>query len=1602
MFRYEPSLEADVDVAPADPQDSQPATWAWTCELVTRYGRSGATCRVTYRLQTTGQRQVEVRLPPRAQLQQLLVDGREVRTSAAGESPHVDVLLPADVRYPTLEVVYRDPGAVLPWGAGEVRPATPNLAGVPVLCQSWTVWLPPDYRVSPVRPPTHALNADSLGERLFGPLWRGAGHPFQLFSEQDWAALAESSGEQRALQSGEDCLAALGRIHLELAETTAQDPSWSQLLSAYQALASANESGAAPPLYVDSAALAAAAVSPQTLAPKLNDAAAAEPPGDVGAELLQAANLILLAGPERIVLTTRRGSLPAATRLTPTNRGVWVMEPASMQATQGNPTEQPTSLELWLSGSAASGAPWHVGSNQSFAGLEDAGWNVYRFDLDPQQAPECTVMQPALFGMLGWSLLLMSAALVFALAARRPAWLVLLVGAAACAACLAAEPYTPLATGALLGALLACGFVAALAPRRRSHAVVAEAARHSGDTTRSMRVAGALLLAVWGGTIAGSSLAAEPPAPHGLTPAPVLYPVIIPVDQDRRPSLGYVWIPPEFDDALREREKLVAGPPHPVRLLRSEYECRLEWQGETLKAESLAAVIEFSVGGEITKPTQISIPLAREGLDLTDAQLAGQRANIEFDKPQDRLLITVDRAGDYLLELRFRPQNHLAGRHTSISARVPRVARSRLRIQVPPGASGVETPSALGSSVFDESSGELVADLGPADRLHVTWPTSGGLEPKRSDLAVEELLWLKVQRPGSVVVDARFRFRREGLIDHVRLTADRRLRPLPAGAESPISEIHDEQHSPDAELKTFHIAVDPPVENEAVLQFSFLLTDASGVGSLRLPHLQAVADRTTSRRMAVNVHPPLEFEQTGQLAALPVDAFVREWGASATESPDLAFDLPKDATPAWSLSTRPKSPRTVVEQATTLVELGRGEAFVDFTADLLTQDGSVFQHRLILPAELNVESVSVKGQEDTAARWSRSADGTLTVLLNRRVTGPQQFSLQARSALENGRFALPQIEFVDAPSASNEYYVQRSPDVQVECNPSDELELVAEVAAELAGRYARSGLRFVAGFRRTSSDPLLACVFEVSPNQPQTSCRSILALRRAGGRWNVENTLRLNVKDGQLDELWLDVSERLAEPLQLEPPADYEVQTVPGQKTRRRVVIRPEQPIRGNATIVLRAALSTQGGEPVNGAEVVPLEMNELELFIVVPRQAEAQSFVWQPRGVQGASLPEGEPMPEVGDEAAVWRAGTPPFSLTLKQSEPLASVPAQVHLADIHFAWGEAGDCRGLAVFDLEPAGLTSCVLVLPPECRLVHASVAGLPATIASQGDHHWRLLLGPAQLPQRIAVVSEGRLPPSGSARSIPAPSLEGISVERTLWTLYPPAGRAVRTDDADTLENHLLRRYESITRLLDRGANVAVEQSSQDVERWYLPWSRRLVALHRVIARSSGNGDSALSELQSMDEVEQRLKVRPAGTAAVEEREIWNLTMPDTESPVRCTLTGSGGGMLDVQESVPANSDWGVRVVACILIGAASLLVFLLALRGPLGDWLHRWPHAVGVLVGLAWWLWLTPSLLGWGIVLLSVISAIRSPWKVQRRTPALVPLSNVSRRASSSS
>jgi hypothetical protein len=67
---------------------------------------------------------------------------------------------------------------------------------------------------------------------------------------------------------------------------------------------------------------------------------------------------------------------------------------------------------------------------------------------------------------------------------------------------------------------------------------------------------------------------------------------------------------------------------------------------------------------------------------------------------------------------------------------------------------------------------------------------------------------------------------------------------------------------------------------------------------------------------------------------------------------------------------------------------------------------------------------------------------------------------------------------------------------------------------------------------------------------------------------------------------------------------------------------------------------------------------------------------------------------------------------------------------------------------------------------------------------------------------------------------------------------------------------------------------------------------------------------------------------------------------------------------------------------VLVATAAAVVGLRRRRGL--TMLQRWPHAVGLLIGLAWWWWLHPSVVGLAIAGGNVAWGLRSIWLRRRK------------------
>jgi hypothetical protein len=303
-----------------------------------------------------------------------------------------------------------------------------------------------------------------------------------------------------------------------------------------------------------------------------------------------------------------------------------------------------------------------------------------------------------------------------------------------------------------------------------------------------------------------------------------------------------------------------------------------------------------------------------------------------------------------------------------------------------------------------------------------------------------------------------------------------------------------------------------------------------------------------------------------------------------------------------------------------------------------------------------------------------------------------------------------------------------------------------------------------------------------------------------------------------------------------------------------------------------------------------------------------------------------------------------------------------------------------------------------------------AAIPLAGPETAQHRWLLPLRSRHLPQRVEVVYAGThwSRNDGRADRLEAPGLASIDrpdvalpTDRTLWTVvhapqFAP-DQAGGQSTSTALEQELVR-LRHLTALLRMSSQRAAE-APRDLDRWYRVWARRWVASESQVRRELAGGrapadrDAAVAELDALREAQEEIARQRDAADVVAELSalpaladgpvaLWRGSY-DRQSVCTRVICGAEGALLSVKQKPTDVTPHSRRLLAALGIGTVALaLVVVLCRLGGLAL-LRRWPRVAGVAVGLAWWLWLKPSILGLAIVALSLLVVRRAKAGPQR-------------------
>jgi hypothetical protein len=1615
VYRYDPSQDCRISVRHSPEAIAAATAWVWSCDLVTRHYRDGTTLHVAeYRVEGVGAGQMILTAPEPVEWLSARIDGREV--PLALEDAHVaqvKIPLPRDARFPTVQVRYVTRGKPLR-AFGEIAAVWPD-CDQRVFRRNWVAWLPPGLASHPgsASPPT-----EPWLRRLLGSLLRPADvRPFAPWSAGDWTALWRVSHEPALPPGWQTSAKWLQELSIEyqrlLDSATEQSPiTWGELLRVWQREDNAEDSPLAD-VWIDQLALGTEGLWAQSLvraptAPRDGrldtDSGTAQ-----GVSLLTAAGLALLIDGNRLRVTTVRGLFdrtdvihlpglphvfglphddPELEDLQPPNNLRWIR------------------LEQWIEQPPLPQACWqHTGIPSLHRSDEisgNSGWTAQRISAafpgelsDSLGRTRLTVYQPLVIRSLGWAALLAAMGLtVWMVRGRLPlAWP--LAGLAGIVTLLSPALWTPVFQGVFVGTLLG-GLLALVRAARAGHGPALPKRQEMTTTSLFIRT---LAWGAWSIALAGQASAADSGdsgTPRTAAAAPV-YQVLSPIDAQGDPQGEYVYLPADFYEALLQQTSPSAGPTLPWMIYDAQYQATMNWNA----TEERLSVVELSVTYdlEVFRPgTAVRLPIVESQAHLLPhrALLDGRPVTVRWLENGRGLALDIDSAGRYRIALALRPHVLRNGDFDRFEIAIPRVANSRLRVHLPSDITGLAFPTALGASIPDLGAGNWLVELGPTERLVARWPNNGQRASLREVLELDQLMWLRV-RPDVVQLDARLRFSQFfGPITRVELIADHRLRLLPPADDSLIAWYESTRGA----NQIIHLEFKPPHRQELEIDLSFVLDQTASTGTIRLPSLTSSADRLLRSWLGVSIDPGLAIQSgqpEGESSLPPVD-FLNAWEPLAS-APQWVIDLDSPSHPT-SLLIHPRETEVTAQQRTEVV-CRPDAAELLLAADLKVVHGTKWQYEIDLPDSVAVERVSVEQAGQSSLRsWSRGARGALIVRLDQAASQDHQLKIHGRLVVANPSQAetpgeIPDWRIAGVVRQSHSVDVYRHEQVQIQVVESEGYAVDDEF---VEGRFSPGRGRWVASLIRQPDAAQPQLKLRTLRNRPTTTGHLVTAVRRESDGWWAEVDLHLKITGGVLDVLRLEIPSDWKGPFQVPEGMTAGISDLPG-KGRYHLELRLDQAAMGDFHVQVRGPVSSASRERIRVPDLVLLDAERIENFVLLPTRIDQQRVVWERSGLQAQPLPE--PLRSLRGPADLpYAALRPRFQATIKDIQSESGL-ASVRLADHALELDASGRILGVSTFDLEPAGRNECRLILPEGYQLLYATVANLPVSLLPVEQHQLRVPLGSQQLPQRIQVLFTGRIS-NGShqlpTQSLHSPMLQGLTVEQTAWTIRYPAGARwqwVPTGSMTTPDELDWLRVRSLADLIGRAKEVLKDGDPEEIERWYVPWTRRWVTarsrLQPALSHSAESDGQAKKELAEFDEEHRRTAERlgvQAGALlaehearhAFEINDVWRM-VADPHLVATTLITSSPSELPQVRRVEPPRPAGTSNLAALSMLAGLTLLAMLLLPHPVLDDLLRRHPEILGILLGAVWWWAFAASAAG---LLVCCASLILFLYRIARR------------------
>ena len=1076
------------------------------------------------------------------------------------------------------------------------------------------------------------------------------------------------------------------------------------------------------------------------------------------------------------------------------------------------------------------------------------------------------------------------------------------------------------------------------------------------------------------------SLAYQPPAaaPDPSTETvemeskvPTVHSVYLPVDDDGEDVGEYLYVADEFYQSLRKLYSSTDRTTENWLISKAQYQ--VNWISAPQDGDSLLPVINITYQMLLgTDVQRITLPFDAEQVEIESVVINGESAEYQWQADRNAVQIECSQEGMVTAEIELKPTVQSSNEVYRFEIDIPGVPESTLETSPLSDEHKVLFSGVQGRTRVDSLGGRVVAALGSTRRIGVIWGIGDVEIAGASVLESEEYYWLKIA-PHSVVLDVRMKVDVvAGTTQQFSLNVDPRLRLLPIRSGQFIVGA---PRIRDGETKTLYFSLQRPVSDSFEVQLSFYLEDVSGIGNVPVPEITPVVQRRRERWLALSVEQDLtwnsRFEKVSEEIKREV---VLQWGTQ--DEPEAVYDLNEaEIEVNEPITTLPRIVKTEVEQSSDIL-VDFDELLLLYHADLLIEDGVVFQQRYQVPKGFVVESATI--HQDGAvleASVKHSGDGFLSVFTDGGITGKVTLELRGRLPLPRNRSDRKSLSIrtISIPTITHLGGIVIDDRISVIQHSGSLVRILSnELVEPASGNYVESlGGRLLASF--DSSLAASACQLSILRNKQSFRGAASGGLVQKNGKRTFEITADLEVTEGAVDQIQLQLHNVQFKQAR-ELTGNFSLETIQSGPEKYLFILRPSQLLTESVTFQLSFELEeTDGILKLPGFEFVNNFGGNVQQFFYAPLKIDEQLVDWEAVGAQRISQWSADIIPAVvaTTNHAVF-LGTDETEIRSKAFFQSSS-RLEVQVASYELAVIDPQHIVGVATFYVLPTRGKDLTLVWPEMWSLTNIAVQGTPVVShvksiqASAAEQQLRIvipLLSDRQYQQVdvvFALESERALAGGRSLLMLPIPENEVMT--STIEILASEADYKSLQFDSDNVQLATLGSV--FSRQVEWGENVVARQIAGKFE------------VNENLSAEQDYWQKYQTRLQLLQDLKdrnlQKIELGGVPDAGFGYRDYQLLQAPGIR------LSGQTAGSLPqvlIRSQLHTSSVliwWQLGVILGVFM--LSGFSYILTERGWLANWVSHAPMSPLVLLGIIWWTFFSPQLIGVVFIMMGLVGLL---------------------------